>query len=589
MDGGRPAIMARLVKDRQAAIFPTASRRIIITLVALLPAIFFVLFYLYPLGVVMRMGLVSKGWIDSAALTEIFYSRSLLRVLWFTIWQAAVSTALTLLLAFPGAYVLARYRFPGKTLVRALATLPFVLPTVVVATAFIALIGPAGILNNWLKDLFTLDAAPIRLNQTVWIILLAHIFFNYSVALRLISAYWLNISPSMSQAAQMLGASPLRAFFEVTLPQLRPAITAAAVLVFIFCFTSFGVIVILGGPKFATLEVEIYRQALNMFNLPVAAALSLWQILFTFILMWVYTRTQAAAARPTKMGDRRGIERPMRTRREKALVVGNLSVIIFLIGAPLFALTVRSIQGQNGLTLAYYQALFINREDSLFFVPPVEAILNSVTIATGAMLLAVGLGLMAARTLFEWERAARNGVRRGINLSTRLLDALFMLPLATSAVTLGLGYLIAFGRPPLNLRSSILMLPIVHAVVAVPFVLRSVLPGFRSIQQSLREAAAMLGADGWRTWWEVDWPLMRRPILVAALFAFTISLGEFSATIFLARPETPTLPVAIYRFLGQPGAMNYGQALAMSVLLMLVCTVAFVAIEHFRFSAEGEF
>lgn len=245
---------------------------------------------------------MSKGWIDSAALTEIFYSRSLLRVLWFTIWQAAVSTALTLLLAFPGAYVLARYRFPGKTLVRALATLPFVLPTVVVATAFIALIGPAGILNNWLKDLFTLDAAPIRLNQTVWIILLAHIFFNYSVALRLISAYWLNISPSMSQAAQMLGASPLRAFFEVTLPQLRPAITAAAVLVFIFCFTSFGVIVILGGPKFATLEVEIYRQALNMFNLPVAAALSLWQILFTFILMWVYTEP-----RPQPRGRRRWV------------------------------------------------------------------------------------------------------------------------------------------------------------------------------------------------------------------------------------------------------------------------------------------
>ena len=155
-----------------------------------------------------------------------------------------------------------------------------------------------------------------------------------------------------------------------------------------------------------------------------------------------------------------------------------------------------------------------------------------------------------------------------------------------SAVTLGLGYLIALGRPPLNLRASVVLLPIAHAVVAVPFVLRSVLPGFRGILPSLREAAVMLGADGWRVWREVDWLLIRRPLLVGALFAFTISMGEFGATLFLVRPETPTLPIAIYRFLGQPGALNYGQALAMSVLLLLVCAVGFLAIEHFRLGGE---
>lgn len=77
--------------------------------------------------------------------------------------------------------------------------------------------------------------------------------------------------------------------------------------------------------------------------------------------------------------------------------------------------------------------------------------------------------------------------------------------------------------------------------------------------------------------------------MVAALFAFTISLGEFGATVFLARPETPTMPVAIYRFLGQPGALNYGQAMAMSVLLMLVCAIAFIAIDRFRLGDGGEF
>ena len=564
---------------------PIARRRLKVA-IFLLPLLFFAVFYFYPLAAVLRLGLWPQGRVDVAALSQLFTSRYFLGILWFTLWQAVVSTVLTLLLAFPGAYVLARYQFRGKALVRALATLPFVLPTVVVAAAFVALIGPTGIINNWLRDVFSLDAVPIRLSQTVWIILLAHVFYNYSVALRLLSAYWQNLSPSLTQAAQMLGASPWRAFWEVTLPLLCPALTAAAALVFTFTFTSFGVIVVLGGPRFATLEVEIYRQAVNLFNLPVAAALSLWQILFTFILMWFYTRTQSRIRRPLRPGSRRAVERPVRTPREKVLVYGNAAAIILLIGAPLLALVARSLRGQTGLTLAYYRALFTNREDSLFFVPPAEAILNSVGIALAAMTLAVTLGLISAQLLTRWERAPLAGGRLALS---RLLDPLLMLPLATSAVTLGLGYLIALGRPPLNLRASIIMLPIAHAVVAVPFVLRSVLPGFRGILPSLREAAAILGADSWRVWREVDWPLIRRPLLVGALFAFTISMGEFGATVFLVRPETPTLPVAIFRFLGQPGALNYGQALAMSVLLLLVCAVAFVAIEHFRLGGEGEF
>jgi len=565
--------------------FAFIPRRWLRTAVFLLPILFLALFYFYPLAAILRLGLWPEGALDTAALDQLFASRYFLGVLWFTLWQAALSTALTLVLAFPGAYVLARYEFRGKSLIRALATVPFVLPTVVVAAAFLALIGPTGVVNNWLRDVFSLDAAPIRLSQTVWIILLAHVFYNYSVALRLLTAYWQNLPPSLTQAAQMLGSSPRRAFVEVTLPLLQPAVAAAAALVFTFSFTSFGVIVVLGGPRFATLEVEIYRQAVNLFNLPVAAALSLWQLLFTFILLWAYTRTQARVSRPLRPGSRRMVERPARTRNEKLLVYGNAAAIVVLVGAPLLALLVRSLRGQNGPTLAYYRALFTSRADSLFFVPPAVAIRNSVSIALVAMILAVTLGVISAQLLTRWEREPRAGGRLAL---ARLLDPLLMLPLATSAVTLGLGYVVALGRPPLNLRASIIMLPVAHAVVAVPFVLRSVLPGFRGILPSLREAATMLGADSWRVWREVDWPLIRRPLLVGALFAFTISMGEFGATVFLVRPETPTLPVAVFRYLGQPGALNYGQALAMSVLLMLVCVVAFVAIEHFRVGGEGE-
>lgn len=566
---------------------PPAARRLLTGLIFALPVLFFLLFYFYPLVVILSQGLAPGGQPDLSVFGELLRSGRFWRVLWFTTWQAAVSTVLTLLLAFPGAYVLARYRFRGKTAVRLLATLPFVLPTVVVATAFVALIGPQGILNNWLTDLFNLASGPIRLSQTVWIILIAHVFYNYSVALLLLGAYWQNLGPALSQAAQMLGASPWRAFREVTLPLLAPAIMAAAVLIFIFCFTSFGVIVILGGPRFATLEVEIYRQALNLFNLPAAAALSLWQIGFTFILMRFYTRTQARLARPLPAGTRRAIERPVATIRQKILVYGNVAAIIILIGGPLLALVARSFRGASGPTLAFYRALFSDVDNSLFYVPPAQAIANSLAIALTAMILAVTLGLISAQLLTGWESGANRDGRLG-RLS-RLLDPVLMLPLATSAVTLGLSYLLAFGRPPLAIRASIIMLPIAHAVVAIPFVMRSVLPGFRGIRPSWREAAAVLGAGRWRVWREVDWPLIRRPLLVGALFAFTISLGEFGATVFLARPETPTMPVAIFRFLGRPGALNYGQAVAMSVLLMVVCAVAFAAIERFRGQNETGF
>lgn len=561
---------------------------LLLLLLALIPLGFLAVFYFYPLAAIFRLSFAPEGQFALGRVGEVLTERRTLDTLWFTTWQAVVSTALTVGLALPGAYVFARYRFRGRETLRTISTLPFVLPTVVVANAFTALLGPRGLANTVLIRLFNLAEPPIDLGQSIWMILLAHVFYNYSVALRIISAFWQNMGNQLPQAAQMLGASPRRAFWAVTWPLLRPAVMAAAALVFLFCFTSFGVVLILGGPGFATLEVEIYRQTANLFNLPTAAALSLLQILFTFFLMWLYTRTQATIARPLRLQAAHTIARPVRTIRERLIVGGNLGLMLTLLGLPLLALVSRSLWGESGFTLRFYQELFINRRDSIFFVPPGTAVFNSTAFALIAMVMAVVLGLLAAlllsRRLSLGGRLAR--VQRWI---TDFLDPLFMLPLATSAVTLGFGFIIALNRPPLNLRTSRVLVPIAHTLVALPFVIRSVLPAMRSINPSLREAAALLGAPPFQTWLQIDWPLIRRALLVGAVFAFTVSMGEFGATVFIARPQTPTMPVAIFRFLGQPGALNYGQALAMSTLLMLVCAAGFVAIERFRLGEEGEF
>jgi thiamine transport system permease protein len=321
--------------------------------------------------------------------------------------------------------------------------------------------------------------------------------------------------------------------------------------------------------------------------LPLAAALSLIQILFTFGLMAAYTRLQASTGLPMDLQSRRATQRRPRGWREWLFVGGNLLMIVVLLVTPLAALVERSLTLGGPVSLRYYRELFRNPRSSVFYVPPVAAVRNSLSFALAAVLLSVTLGLVAASALDNRD-SARSPRPRGRWLQ-RLLDPILMLPLGTSAVTLGLGYIVALDEPPLNLRTSPLLVILAHTLVALPFVVRSVLPALRSIRPELREAAAIMGASPWRVWHEVDLPIVARAVLVGAVFAFTVSMGEFGATSLIARPERPTMPVAIYRFLGRPGTVNYGQALAMSTLLMLVCTVGFLVIERFRVGDAGEF
>lgn len=544
----------------------------------LVPLAFLGIFFVYPLLAILRLSLAPTGQLDLTPFADMIRQPYYWRLLWFTTWQAAVSTLLTLVPGLPAAYVFARFSFPGKSLVRALSTIPFVMPTVVVAAAFSALMGPRGELNLWLMRTLNLETPPIQLEYTLWMILLAHVFYNTTVIMRMVGSFWANLDPRLEEAAAVLGASRWQVLRTVTLPLLLPSILAAALLVFLFCFTSFGVILILGGPRFATLEVEIYRQAVNLFRLPMAAALALLQMGLTFIIMAVYTRLQARTAVLLNFRPQQATQQPPASWPQRFLVYGTVLALVTLLMAPLLALLVRSLNTANGWGLAYYQELFVNRRQSILFVPPVTALANSVVFAAATMFLALLLGLLSAYLI------ARPHRRLGA-----LLDPLFMLPLGTSAVTLGLGFLIALDQPPLNLRASPVLIPIAHTLVALPFVIRGLLPVLRGLNPHLREAAAVHGASPLRAWRAVDLPIIFPALLVGAIFAFTVSMGEFGATVLIARPQTPTLPLVIYRFLGQPGQLNYGQALAASTLLMLVCAVAFILLEKFRYQDIGEF
>jgi thiamine transport system permease protein len=593
--------------------------------VYILPLAFLAVFFLYPLAAILRLsfgGGVASG-SGGAGLAALVADTYYLEVIWFSAWQAGLSTLLTLLLALPAAYVFARYEFPGKALLRAIATVPFVMPTVVVAAAFTALLGTRGLLNSALQQILGLGQPPIRIERTLSMILLAHVFYNYTVVLRIVGGFWSTLDTRLEQAAMVLGAGRARAFREITLPLLLPAIGAAALLIFVFTFSSFGVVLLLGGPSFATVEVEIYRQTAQFLKLDVAAALSLVQMLATLLMTLVYTRLQARGAVPLDLRARTANTRPARSAGARLLVGANIAALL-LLGAPLLALALRSAAGPGGQpTLSYYALLGENRTGSAFFVPPLVAIRNSLLFALAATALALAVGVPAAYLLArpptadsgrpknqeprEGAQRTKNreqridtslttdhGPRRGFlhssfSILNSLLDPLFMLPLGTSAVTLGLGYILALGGPPLRLIGSPLLIPVAHALLAFPFVVRSLLPALRGLDPRLREAARTLGASPIRLLREVDLPLLFPALLVGAVFAFTVSLGEFGATLLIYPPDYPTVPVVIARFLGQPGAANYGQALALSTILMLVTGLSFVLLERVRYRDVGEF
>jgi thiamine transport system permease protein len=497
---------------------------------------------------------------------------SILSPLGFTIGQALLSTALTLLVGLPAAYLFARYQFFGKRFLRILTTLPFILPTVVVAASFNTLFGAHGWVNELLMTIFHLSQPPLHVLNSLTAILLAHIFYNTTIVIRVVGSQWEQMNPRFAQAGRVLGASCWCCFKQITLPLLAPSILAASLLVFLFDFTSFGVILLLGGAGFATLEVEIFIQAMYVFNLPLAAVLAIIQMVCTLGMTIAISRLSGKwnlAMMPRLKGESTS---PASSASEKWFVGLMAVLLLILFLSPLLGMVFQSVTQVNTgsptkLTFSYYQSLFVNSRNSIFFVPPIQAVMNSILFATLTTVLSLTLGFLAAYALTPATKLSR------------VLEPFLLLPLGASAVTLGLGMIVVFNSPAFNLSSFPFLLPIAHSLVAFPFVLRTLQPALASIPPHLREAASTLGASPIKVWREVDLPILARAALVGVVFAFTISLGEFGATSFLTRPEFPTIPIAISRFLSLPGASNYGQALAMATILLVICAASIVLLE----------
>lgn len=500
----------------------------------------------------------------------------IIRVISFTIMQAALSTIGALIIGLPGAYLLANYSFRGKKIIKAISAIPFILPSILVVLGFVIFYGNKGILNSILIALFRLENPPIQILYTFSAIILAHTFYNFPIVVSIVSNFWSNMPHQTALAASTLGASKRKVFTTITLPRLVPAIISASALVFLFCFSSFAILLVLGGgPKFTTIEVEIYQRARMIGDINGASALALISIVIAIIILFLYLFTQQKMSNTEElestMMKNNGVRKIEKLRNKFIVTLYTLFTSLFVLG-PLLSIVHRSFFSQKSrsaamtFTLDNYRKLFISA--SAIDGIALQSLTNSLIIAFIVALSSTMIGVMLSSRISSSNKKDQLG-----------LEIFAMLPMAVSSVVLGLGYyIISLYQVPIS-SFKIVLVVLAHVVITSPFVLRSMLPSYRRIPFSYRQASFTLGANVRQTFFSIEIPLLKGAIATSAAFAFAISMGEVNATLVLADSSIITLPLVLYRLIG---SYNFASACALGSLLMGICLLIFLAVEFIK-------
>ncbi len=520
------------------------------------PLVFLAIFFYYPMFTILKLGL----WNGSPTLS---YIKDILEnpyhrhVIIFTLEQAAASTALTLILGIPGAYIFAKYDFPGKRILKAFMTVPFVMPSIMVALGFLLLFGR----NGLFEDIFGTNFGILYSWKAI---ILANTFYNFPVVLRMVSALWQRINPHYEEAARTLGARGWRLFFRVTLPLLSPAIFASAMLTFVFCYLSFAIPLILGGYRYATMEVDIFTSIVTLMDFRTGAAIAVIQMTISALLMYFYIKSLYTYSR---MEEQKVLQKPEKLRpglNLTTLMTTVYSAVIFiLIALPMLAVVYYSLRAGGSFTLEWYRRVLSPAYNPFFGSTVIRSIENSLLFGGLTILFSL---LVALPLSYLLHRASFKG--KGI------LDVIVMLPIASSPVTLAMGYIKAFSPTPIYMTMWIVAFA--HTVIAYPFVFRSLDTSLRKIKSTIHEAALTLGAGDLKAFTLVDLPLAAGGVIVGAVFAFAMSIAELGATYMLASPRWQTMTIAIYGFLTE---RQLGAAAALSTMLMLIAMISFIGIE----------
>lgn len=501
-----------------------------------LPLAFLLVFLVAPVVRLAWEGL-RAGSAQGAALWWAPWSDAYLRgrMLW-SVAQAGITCAITVLLGVPLGWMLARWNFAGRRALLRLLMLPFVVPTLVAAMGVLAWMGPHGVLMRW----WGWD-----LQGTPWLLLYGNVFFNLCVVVRAVAEGLAQVSAARVAVARTLGASPWRAFWRVEWPALQPWLLSAVCLVFLYCFSGFGLALVLGGQRYGTVEVEIYTLVAHELQLGPASVLALWVLLLLMPLVLTYAALEARRATVLRAD---GVPRrsPQGLWQWLALA-GGLAVLLCFCVLPLVAIA--------------WRAMFSGADVWAVLTEPdtLAAVWNTLRFTAMTVVLATVLGLAHA-----W--AARRSVG---------MRALAFLPFVVSAVMVAFGLLLWVP----SWTASVGLLMAAYALLAYPFVAKAVAAGLDGLPVHYEQAARSLGASPARVFWRVTLPLLAPALRRGMAFAAATAVGEFAVTLCLSRPEWATLTTLIYAHLGRPGEAHLQAALVLSCVLMALALLAFVVLE----------
>lgn len=491
---------------------------------------------------------------DGKAIVEIFTDRYTYRLLSFTLEESLISAVISVLIALPIAAFFSRYAFPGRRVILTLSGLSFTIPTILVVLGFVIWYGNNGLLNEMLMKLTGRDYAMLKILYSFKAIILAHVYLNFPIAFLLITNAWTELPDTPEKAAYTLGGTRMRTFLRVTLPRLMPSILSAFILIFLFCFSSFSIILVLGGnPAYSTFETEIYRRVHVSVDREGAAALSIFAFFITGIMLIITSpgRKTAKASRKQRV-----LEKARGRKLLEALLL-MLLILLFIL-PPMLSVIYRAFYTKDGdFTLRAWND--IAKGSTGLMSTALNGIINSAAIALISSLLAVYLG----------SRIAMAAAKR----DSRLLPIICSLPMATGSVTLGLGFsFLAATVSHDSLAFSYLLVGAAHLTIILPFAVRTITPGARTIADSLSASSYTLGVSVGRTARKVEYPMLSPYKRKAFAFAFAISLGEVNATLTLSDGHVSTLPILIYRMIS---SYNYQGAAALGTLLLAEALLVF--------------
>lgn len=529
-------------------------------------ASFLIFFYIIPLSFSLSYAVLSNGVLTYRNLAEIFSKEIFWKALYFTFYQAMLSTLISLLLGLPGAYILSKYDFPGKRIFSAMSLVPFMTPSIIVAFGFMMLYGRYGIVTKILRSI----GANIVLGEGLIGIVLAHAFFNTPMVMHIVASIWTSIDPELEDVARVLGGRGFYIFRRVILPQISTGILVAALLTFILCFTSFTIVLILGGARYMTLEVLMYMYYYTLFDKMKASSIALIQLLIIAIFSIAYFKVLIKYSITIKAGGlriptyKKLVEKPKDLLHPQKLVllIYIIAITIYLFSP--YAIIIRDAffdPIKDTFNLKGFFGIFSLTRNPYYGSTIVNILINTLYYAFLTVFIAVTLSLLVARALREKPE------------SSAILGAITVIPLGTSSITLGIGLLFAYGGTPLVTVFPWVLIVTSHAAIAMPFALRTIYNAITQIEPEIYEAADSLGADTLMKVFKIESPLLLPSIATAAALSAATSLGEFAATNLIARGDYITLTVAMYRLIA---TRQFQAAGAMGLVLVILSFLSFL-------------